>query len=83
MTSTEAKWAERVWEWRRSGKTAEAFAEGREFEASTLGYWASRLKVSAVTEQAEARRPAPKPAVAMARVVRSRGPQRAADVQTP
>jgi transposase len=82
MTSTEAKWAERVREWRSSGKTAEAFAEGRQFEASTLRYWASRLKVSAVTGQADASRPAPKPTVAMARVVRGRGTRRAADVRT-
>ena len=47
MTSTEAKWAERVREWRASGKTAEEFAEAFEFEASTLRYWASRLKTGA------------------------------------
>ena len=47
MTSTEAKWAERVREWRASGKTAEEFAAAFEFEASTLRYWASRLKTGA------------------------------------
>jgi hypothetical protein len=44
MTETEAKWAERVREWRASGKTAEEFVEGREFKASTLRVWASTLR---------------------------------------
>ena len=35
---------ERVRQWRTSGKTAEDFAQSEEFEASTLRYWASRLK---------------------------------------
>ena len=47
MTSTEAKWSERVREWRSSGKTAEEFAAGLEFQASTLRFWASRLKTGA------------------------------------
>jgi len=47
MTSTEAKWADRVREWRASGKTAEEFAGAFDFEASTLRYWASRLKTGA------------------------------------
>jgi transposase len=46
-TSTAAKWSERVREWRASGKTAEEFASAFEFEASTLRYWASRLKTEA------------------------------------
>lgn len=44
MTQTETKWEERVRGWRESGRTAESFAEGQGFEASTLRYWASRLK---------------------------------------
>jgi hypothetical protein len=44
MTETEAKWEERVRVWRESGRTAESFVEGQGFEASTLRYWASRLK---------------------------------------
>jgi hypothetical protein len=44
MTSTAAKWSERVREWRASGETAGEFASGRDFEASTLRWWASRLK---------------------------------------
>lgn len=47
MTSTAGKWSERVREWRASGKTAEEFASAFEFEASTLRYWASRLKTEA------------------------------------
>lgn len=47
MTATQAKWAERVREWRASGRTAEEFAAEREFEGSTLRYWASRLKTDA------------------------------------
>lgn len=46
MTDTEAKWAERVRSWRASGKTAEEFAGGLGFQASTLRYWASRLKTA-------------------------------------
>jgi hypothetical protein len=44
MTATEAKWSERVREWKASGRTAKEFAEGREFKASTLVYWASCLR---------------------------------------
>ena len=44
MTGTESKWAERVREWKASGRTAKAFAEGRDFKASTLVYWASCLR---------------------------------------
>ena len=43
MTETETKWAERIREWRSSGKTAQEFAAGQDFEASTLRYWASEL----------------------------------------
>ena len=46
MTETEAKWSDRVRDWRASGKTAEEFAGAFDFEASTLRYWASRLKTS-------------------------------------
>ena len=44
MTETETKWSERVREWKASGQTAKAFAEGRDFKASTLVYWASCLR---------------------------------------
>jgi hypothetical protein len=32
----DAKWFERVSEWRSSGRTAEQFAEGRGFESTTI-----------------------------------------------
>jgi len=60
MTSTAAKWSERVREWRASGETAWEFASGRDFEASTLRWWASRLKTGT----------AGKPGPYLARVVR-------------
>jgi len=44
MTETETKWSERVREWKASGRTAKGFAEGRDFKASTLVYWASCLR---------------------------------------
>jgi hypothetical protein len=62
-TATASKWAERVREWRASGKTAEEFASAFDFEASTLRYWASRLRTEG-TEQL---------APTLARVVRRRG----------
>jgi len=41
---TEAKWAERVREWRASGLPAEEFAASRGFKASTLCWMASVLR---------------------------------------
>jgi hypothetical protein len=41
---TEAEWAERVAAWRESGLSAPRFVAGKSFAASTLRYWASRLK---------------------------------------
>lgn len=76
MTDTEAKWAERIREWRESGKTAEVFAEGKQFEGSTLRYWSSRLKTKPASQhEGSSVVPAgsePKKRVAMARVVRGR-----------
>ena len=37
------RWRERVGAWRASGLTAEAFASGKAFSASTLRWWSSRL----------------------------------------
>jgi hypothetical protein len=69
MTGVAARWTERVRDWRASGKTAEEFASGFDFEASTLRYWASRLK----TEAAATAKTVPK----MVRVVRRRLDSRA------
>jgi transposase len=41
---TREKWAERVREWRESGLTAEAFAEGKDYEGSSLRWADSQLK---------------------------------------
>jgi hypothetical protein len=79
MTQTEAKWEERVRGWRESGRTAESFVEGQGFEASTLRYWASRLKskkaagaapASVVTPAVSPREPG---SVQLVRVRRTRG----------
>ena len=67
MTDTESKWAERVRDWKSSGRTAKEFAEGREFKASTLVYWASCLRRGRVGAAAPQER---QPRVRMARVVR-------------
>lgn len=52
MTATEAKWSERVRDWRASGKTADEFSAGQGFEPTTLRYWASRLKAEATSKAA-------------------------------
>lgn len=41
---TDAIWTSRVTAWRASGQTAPQFAAGKGFAASTLRYWASKLK---------------------------------------
>ena len=76
MTRTESKWVERVREWRAGGLSAPEYARGREFEASTLRWWASRLDRGALPA-APAK---PRPQVRMARIVRRSGP--AADALT-
>ncbi|HEX3596619.1 MAG TPA: hypothetical protein VHU80_16020 [Polyangiaceae bacterium] len=63
---TEAKWRSRVAEWRASGLTAETFASGKGYEASTLRFWSSRLR-----HKEDVVRPAPEAVVAMAQVVRT------------
>ena len=42
-TATAIIWQERVAEWRASGETAEEFARGRGYAATTLRWWSSRL----------------------------------------
>ena len=61
METTEEIWHERVKAWRESGKSAPSFVEGKNFSASGLRYWASRVKKGA----------APKPkGMTVARIVR-------------
>jgi len=42
--TTEATWEKRVAAWRASGLTAAEFSAGQGFAASTLRWWASRLR---------------------------------------
>jgi hypothetical protein len=68
MTETQTKWSERVREWKSSGRTAKEFAEGRDFKASTLVYWASCLRTG---NGGAPRRKKREPHVRMVRVVPS------------
>ncbi len=43
MTDNESRWAERVAAWRASGATAPVFCKDKDFTASGLRYWASKL----------------------------------------
>jgi len=47
MTKTDAKWLERVRQWKESGQTAEEFAVGQPFKASTLKWRAAELRRAA------------------------------------
>lgn len=44
MTATEAKWSERIREWKASGKSLHEFSAGQPFKASSLGWWAWQLR---------------------------------------
>jgi hypothetical protein len=44
MADTRTIWKQRVSSWRASGESAEGFAVGRGFAASTLKWWASKLR---------------------------------------
>jgi hypothetical protein len=72
---TKAVWAERVEEWRKSGKSAPEFAADKPYAGSTLQWAASRLKQAPA--RASTRRTRPRASVggirmAMAKVVRGR-----------
>ena len=47
MTTTDEKWIERIRQWKESGKTADEFAAGQSFKASTLKWRAAGLRRSA------------------------------------
>jgi hypothetical protein len=66
MSDTATKWRQRVASWRASGETAETYSTGRGFTASSLRYWASRLR----REDAIAG-----PVVRLAQVVRTQSTQ--------
>jgi hypothetical protein len=70
MTETEAKWVERLREWQASGKTAEEFATGKPYKASTLNWWRTELQRRGVVEGQTRQR---RRSIPMARVVRRVG----------
>lgn len=47
MTTTDEKWIERIRQWKESGKTADEFASGESYKASTLKWRAAGLRRSA------------------------------------
>ena len=47
MTETDEKWLERIRLWKASGQTAEAFAVGQPFKASTLKWRAAQQRRAA------------------------------------
>lgn len=59
-------WAERIIEWRASGLTAAKFADGRDFSAHQVWYWAAKMR----REEARAAAAAKPPGVRLARVLR-------------
>ena len=67
MSDTATKWRQRVTGWRASGETAETYSTQHGFTASSLRYWASRLR----REDAIAG-----PVVRLAQVVRTPSTQR-------
>jgi hypothetical protein len=71
-TTTET-WAVRVRAWRASGKRAEEFSRGEGYAASTLRWWASKLKLELPAA----------PEVRLARVVRTVGSAPAPAVSSP
>ena len=44
MADARTIWKQRVTSWRASGESAERYAIGRGFAASTLKWWASKLR---------------------------------------
>lgn len=70
MSETEAKWVERVREWRDSAKTAEEFAAGKPYKPSTLKWWRTQLQRREKTTEPTLVRAKP---IAMAEVVRRVG----------
>lgn len=68
MTATQAKWSERVREWRASGRSASDYAEGKGYAAATLVWWSSRIRSETLGERASSVSDAQ---VRMARVVRA------------
>jgi hypothetical protein len=70
MSETRAKWVERLREWQDSAQTAEEFAAGKPFKASTLKWWRTQLRRRAGATGPTRARAKPIP---MAQVVRRVG----------
>ena len=69
MTTTDEKWLERIRQWKDSGKTAEEFAAGQPYKASTLKWRAAGLRRTAEGGGRISEGQAPLGAIRMARVV--------------
>ncbi len=69
MTKTDEKWLERVRQWKESGQTAEAFAVGQPFKASTLKWRAAELRRAAEGGVRYGKGHAVKGSIRLARVV--------------
>jgi len=76
MTKTDEKWVERVRQWKESGQTAEAFAVGQPFKASTLKWRAAGLRRAAEGGERYGKGRAVNGSIRLARVV-SRAPNSA------
>lgn len=61
MSDARTVWKQRIASWRASGESAEKFSAGRGFAASTLKWWASKLRSEATVT----------PVVRVAQLVRS------------
>ncbi len=51
MTTTEAKWLDRVLKWRTSGLSAEQFAQGKDYGAKTLVWYRTQLRRKGLIEE--------------------------------
>jgi len=69
MTETEAKWSERIRQWKESGKKAADFTAGQPYKATTLVWWATELRRRARAARARQSQPRRGTRIPMARVV--------------
>ncbi len=80
MTDKERIWAERVQEWKASGKTLQEFAKDQPYNGLTLRWWSSELRRRGQSDKGSGRQrrpraPAKPPSVRMVRVVPRRDPE--------
>ena len=69
MTKTDEKWLERIRLWKAGGQTAEEFAVGQPFKASTLKWRAAELRRAAEGGERYGKAHAVKGSIRLARVV--------------